>query len=83
MPRGLVLAKSATGDLAVAYLPDNPAITIETSSFPAAVRWRWFNPKTGDTQEGQGSASNTGSKSFGRPAGWEDALLVLRPAPAK
>jgi hypothetical protein len=79
----MVLAKSASGDLAVAYLPDISAITIEMSSFPAALRWRWFNPRTGDTQEGQGSASNTRSKTFERPAGWEDAVLVLQQASAK
>ena len=76
----MVLAKSAPGDLAVAYLPDNPAITIEMSAFPAPMRWRWFNPKTGESQRGEGSASNTGEKTFERPAGWEDALLVLRQA---
>ena len=75
----MVLAKSESGDLAVAYLPDNPAITIEMSKFSGAMWWRWVNPKTGDTQRGQGTASNTGSKTFERPAGWEDALLVLRP----
>ena len=79
----MVLAKSATGDLAVAYLPDNPAITIEMSSFPPAISWRWFNPATGDALAGQGSTDRAGQKTFERPAGWEDALLALRQAPGK
>ncbi|HEY5911349.1 MAG TPA: DUF4038 domain-containing protein [Verrucomicrobiae bacterium] len=73
----MVLAKSAAGDLAVAYLPDNPAITIEMSSFPAPMRWRWFNPATGEAQGSQDSTDRPGQKTFQRPSDWEDALLVL------
>jgi len=74
----MVLAKSASGDLAAAYLPDNPAITIEMSGFPTPMRCDWHNPKTGESQRGEGTFSNAGEKTFERPAGWEDALLVLR-----
>jgi hypothetical protein len=74
----MVLAKSAPGDLAVAYLPDNPAIAIEMSSFPAPMWCGWYNPKTGASQRDERSVSNTGETTFERPAGWEDALLVLR-----
>ena len=35
----MVLAKTASGDMAVAYLPDNEAIEIEMSSFPIADQW--------------------------------------------
>jgi len=76
----MVLAKSATGDLAVAYLPENPAITIQMSSFPPGLRSHWFNPATGDNQAGQGSTDRAGQMTFERPAGWEDGLLVLRQA---
>jgi Protein of unknown function (DUF4038)/Putative collagen-binding domain of a collagenase len=79
----MVLARSATSDLAVAYLPDNAAITIDLSGFPAAIWWRWFNPRSGDAQEGRGSVSHAGQKMFERPAGWEDAVLVLRQAPGQ
>jgi hypothetical protein len=74
----LVLAKSGNGDLAVAYLPDNPTITVEMSAFTGPVTWRWFNPETGQSQAGQGEAGNRGQKTFERPPGWGDALLVLR-----
>jgi hypothetical protein len=76
--RRMALAKTATGDLAVAYLPDNPAITLGMSSFPSGLRWRWFNPATGEALAGQGSTDRAGQKTFERPPGWQDALLVLR-----
>ena len=50
----MVLARSAAGDLAVAYLPDNPAISLEMSAFPPPLQWRWFNPATGQSQAGPG-----------------------------
>jgi hypothetical protein len=76
----MVLAKSAAGDLAVAYLPDNPSITIDMSGFPNAMRCGWYNPKSGGSRRGESSINNTGQKTFERPAGWEDALLMLRQA---
>ncbi len=81
--RRMVLAKSAAGDLAVAYLPDNPGIALKMSGFPTPMRCGWFNPRTGASQRGERSVSNAGEKTFERPAGWEDALLVLRQAIAK
>jgi len=74
----MVLAKSAKGDLAVAYLPDNESIRIDLSAFPSRMRCRWFNPKTGESQAAAASTDSSGPTSFARPQGWEDALLVLR-----
>jgi hypothetical protein len=76
----MVLAKSGKEDLAVAYLPDNPAITLEMSAFSTPMAWRCFNPLTGQYQPGEGTAENRGQKTLARPTGWEDALLVLRGA---
>jgi len=45
--RRMVLAKTAAGDLAVAYLPDNEAIEIDVSAFPAPLGGRWFDPVHG------------------------------------
>jgi hypothetical protein len=56
----MVFSKSAAGDLAVACLPDNPAITIEMSTFPAPMQCRWFNPKTGEARAGRGSTDRSG-----------------------
>lgn len=74
----MVLARSAAGDLAVAYLPDNPAISLEMSAFPPPLQWRWFNPATGQSQAGPGPTDRAGMQTFERPAGWSDALLVLQ-----
>jgi hypothetical protein len=53
------------------------------ASFPPAMRWRWFNPATGESQAGRGSTDRAGRQTFERPAGREDALLVLWQAPGK
>ena len=72
----MVMAKTAKGDLAVAYLPDDPSITIDMKSFRAPVQTPWHNPKTGEHLRGE-SIPNSGAGTISRPAGWEDALLVL------
>jgi Protein of unknown function (DUF4038)/Putative collagen-binding domain of a collagenase len=72
----MVAAKSATGDLVVAYLPDNDSIEVDMSAIPAAVSGRWTNPKSGEAETAVASMS-TRSARFVRPQGWEDALLVL------
>lgn len=82
-PKRMVLAKSAAGDLAASYLPDNPAIAIEMSSFPPSMQFRWFNPATGEAQAGQAPIERAARQAFERPAGWEDALLVLQQAPSR
>lgn len=44
----LVLARGAAGTYLVAYLPDNPSISINLTSFPALkVNGKWLNPRTG------------------------------------
>jgi hypothetical protein len=73
----MVLAKSATGDLAVAYLPDNPHITIDMTAFPAAMMARWFNPLTHEYRHWPQPIDNAGPITFTRPSGWQDAALVL------
>jgi hypothetical protein len=73
----MVLSKSASGDLAVAYLPDNPNITLDMSSFAGSMTARWFNPVTNNSQIELASVANVGSQTFVKPAGWTDAVLVL------
>jgi len=72
----MVMAKTAKGDLAVAYLPDNPSLRIDMRPFPTPMHTRWQNPKTGAQLPGE-TIPNAGERKFSRPAGWEDALLVL------
>jgi len=75
--RRMVMAKTDKGDLAVAYLPDNPAIRIDTRSFAIPLRARWHNPRTGEQLAGERIEPGTSEVTFAHPAGWEDALLVL------
>jgi hypothetical protein len=74
----MALAKSASGDLAVAYLPDNAEITVNMKAFLAPMRVRWFNPMTGEYQVVWDTISVTDRHTFARPSGWQDAVLVLR-----
>jgi hypothetical protein len=74
----MALAKSESGDLAVAYLPDNDEITVNMKAFSAPMRARWFNPMTGEYQAVWDSISVTDRHTFARPSGWQDAVLVLR-----
>lgn len=74
--RRIVMARTAKGDLAVAYLPDNPSIQIDMKPFPTPMPARWHDPRTGARRDGE-TIPNLGGHTLARPAGWEDALLVL------
>jgi hypothetical protein len=63
--------------LAVAYLPDNANITIDMEAFPTEMQAKWFNPTTGKFEAASGTIPATGPRTFNRPVGWEDALLLL------
>jgi hypothetical protein len=73
----MVVAKSASGDLGVAYLPNNAEIVIDMKAFPADMSAKWFNPLTGKYEAVAGTIPATGPHAFARPAGWEDAVLAL------
>jgi hypothetical protein len=45
--RRMVLARSDTGDLAVAYLPGNEVAEVDMSVFLASLTARWFDPSSG------------------------------------
>jgi hypothetical protein len=76
--RKIALAKSASGDLAVAYLPGNAEVTVNMKAFLAPMRARWFNPITGEYQAASGTIPVTNRHTFARPPGWQDAVLVLQ-----
>ena len=73
----MALSKTTDGQLALAYLPDNPRIDINMSAFPGAMNARWFNPLTNAGQTETASVVNSGIHSFTKPSGWTDAVLVL------
>jgi len=76
--RRRVLAKTAAGDLAVAYLPDNDGIEVDVSEFPAPLAGRWFDPVRGRYTPIAGSIENKGSRRFVPPAKGDWVLLLQR-----
>ncbi len=77
--RRRVLARSPAGDLAVAYLPDNDAIQIESSSFSASLQARWFDPVSGHSTTVAGLIENKGEIRLS-PPGKGDWVLLLQKA---
>lgn len=74
----MLLAMSDTGDLAVAYLPDNEAIKIDMTTFPSRMNARWYCPTHGSSRDNcPSTVENRASVTFHRPDGWEDAILLL------
>ena len=76
--RRMVLAKTAAGDLAVAYLPDNDAIEVDLSRFPAPLAARWFDPVRGRYAPIAGQIENKGMHRFAPPAKGDWVLLLQR-----
>lgn len=75
--RRMVLAKTSIGDLAVAYMPDNPSMVVDMAAFPTAMAGQWLNPVSGAYTAGPGSVPNTGRYTFNAPSSG-DWVLVLR-----
>ncbi|HOW71023.1 MAG TPA: DUF4038 domain-containing protein [Phycisphaerae bacterium] len=80
--RRMVMAKTASGDLAVAYLPDNEAIELDLSAFSAPLTARWFDPIRGRYSPMPGRIENKGTHRFSPPANG-DWVLVLQPTGAQ
>ncbi|MBI2497968.1 MAG: DUF4038 domain-containing protein [Opitutae bacterium] len=75
-------ARSAAGDLAVAYLPDNAGISLNPAGLSAVLRARWFNPQDGRFAPAAAVAAGTPAATiYRRPADWEDAVLILDQQP--
>jgi hypothetical protein len=74
--RRMVLARTAEGDLAVAYLPDNEAIEVDMSGFPFPLSARWFDPVHGRYAAIDGRVA-TGRQRF-TPPGKRDWVLLLQ-----
>lgn len=76
--RRMVLAKTTAGDLAVAYLPDNEAIEVDMSGFPAPLTARWFDPVQARYTSLTGSILNQGTHRFVSSAKGDWVLLLQR-----
>lgn len=78
MSRRMVLAKTAAGDLAVAYLPDNECIEIDLSTLSEPLAVRWFDPVHGHFDRTTHRAKNAGVERFTAPSKGEWVLLLQR-----
>lgn len=76
--RRMVLARTAAGDLVVAYLPDNEAIEIDMSGFPSALAARWFDPVSARYTSIAGHIGNQGTHRFVVPGKGDWVLLLQR-----
>ena len=70
-------ARSTAGKWIIAYVADQPGITVNLAKITAAdsASVKWINPATG-SQEIIGKFTVYNPRTFTRPAGWQDALLV-------
>jgi len=80
--RRMVLAKSAAGDLAVAYLPNNDAIELDVSAFPTPLAARWFDPVHGRFTAVDGRIENQGARRLEPPAKQDWVLILQREHPS-
>jgi hypothetical protein len=73
----MVLASTATRDFAVAYLPDNPKIEIDLSTFPSPLSAQWFDPIKNNYEVAQSTSASAGVHGFTppRPGDW---VLLLK-----
>ena len=74
-------ARSARGHWLVCYLAGEPDVSISMSRLTAGKKTvaTWINPATGDPLPIE-SFPPSGTRDFSRPAGWDDAVLVIRTA---
>jgi hypothetical protein len=76
--RRMVLAKFGSGDLAVAYLPDNETIELDLSHFPTPLTGRWFDPVRGRYTPLPDRITNRGTTRFKPPAKGDWVLLLQK-----
>jgi hypothetical protein len=70
-------ARHQDGKWALLYLADQAQFSVDLSKITAAkVNASWLDPRTGEAVPLK-QETNTGTKTFSTPDGWEDALLLL------
>jgi len=79
--RKMVVSRSATGDLLVAYLPDNPEIALDLRGLVPGLKGTWYNPVTGRSTALKESIPADSIATFHRPDDWNDAVLLLTRTP--
>jgi hypothetical protein len=76
-----VAARGAHGNWLLAYFiaPSVSPVNLAEITTASKVEVSWINPATGENLR-MGTFSNTGVRAFALPAGWEDAVLLCKPA---
>lgn len=77
------LARTPSGNLAVAYLPNSASLQVDMSRFSAPVSYRWFDPSDGKyTTDNYQPVPNSGQHTFSVPGkngtGDSDWVLVMK-----
>ena len=72
-------ARSTSGQWLVFYVAGEPNISVDLSRITTGktAAATWINPVTGD-RVSIGTFPRSGTENFSRPAGWEDAILIIR-----
>jgi len=76
--RRMVLARSESGDLAVAYLPGNEAIEVDVSGLAGPLAARWFDPVRGAYTDIPGSVGEATARRFEPPSQGDWVLILQR-----
>jgi hypothetical protein len=73
--------RSTAGDAILIYLSSPAAVSVRMDKITAAgsVEATWIDPRNGARTQ-TGTFPDKGTASFSPPGGWEDALLLLKPA---
>lgn len=74
--RRVALAKTAAGDLAVAYLPDNEVVEVDLSSLRVPLTVQWFDPVRGTYTRSAEDVDGKGTHRFEPPAKGDWVLLL-------
>lgn len=80
-PAQTVALRSLPGGAILVYLSSPAAVSVHLDKIAASgpVQATWIDVRTG-ARTGAGTFPNKETASFSLPSGWEDALLLLRPA---
>jgi hypothetical protein len=76
--RRAVLARTAKGDLAVAYIPTDQPLEIDLSAFPSPLKTRWFDPVRGTYSPLVGSSEASGKTARYSPPAPGDWVVLLQ-----
>ncbi len=78
-----LLAKTESGDQALAYLPAADAVRLNLTGFPGKVRARWYNPRSGRFVGSAEECPASAAEVFAPPGPGDWALVLTTPQRAR